>query len=65
MQYIYLKKQPIKVITLVLRHQTHVEAKNALFSPKKTPNEINYPYFATPTTNVQSAGFHSWKQDVT
>ena len=65
MPYIYLKKHPIKLITLVLPHQTHLEAKNALFSPKKTPDQINYPWFATPTTKLQSARFHSWKQDVT
>ena len=59
------KKSPIILITLVLPHQTHLEAKNTLKSPKKTPNEINYPGFATPTTKAQSAGFHSWKQDVT
>ena len=48
MPHFYLKKHPIKLITLVLPHQTHLGAKNALFLPKKTPAIINYPCFATP-----------------
>ena len=40
MPYIYLKKHPIKLITLDLPHQTHLGAKNALFLPKKRPIKL-------------------------
>ena len=40
MPYIYLKKHPIKLITLILPHQTHLAAKNALFLPKNTPDQL-------------------------
>ena len=48
MPYFYLKKQPIKLITLALPHQTHLGAKNALFCHTKRTDQINYPCFATP-----------------
>ena len=40
MPYIYLKKHPIKLITLILPLQTHLAAKNALFLPKNTPDQL-------------------------
>ena len=46
------KKAPayrrIYPITLVLPHQTHLGAKNALFCHTKRTDQINYPCFATP-----------------
>ena len=43
MLYFYTEKRPIKLITLVLPHQTHLGTENTLFLPKKTPDQINYP----------------------
>ena len=40
MPYTYLKKHGIKIIKLVLPHQTHLGTKNALFLPKKRPIKL-------------------------
>ena len=48
MRYIYLQNAPDLFRYLILPHQTHLEAENALFCHTKRTADINYPCFATP-----------------
>ena len=43
MLYLYPKKRTIKLINMVLPHQTHLGTENTLFLPKKTQDQIKYP----------------------